>query len=43
MHLSDHCSFSLPSILPHGVDEERRAAGESLIAGGGKYNAAGIR
>ena len=43
MHLSNHCSFSLPSIHPHSVDEERRAVGESRTAGGGKYNAAGIR
>jgi hypothetical protein len=39
---SPHCPFSLPLIPPHSVEEERRAVGESHIAGGGKYNAAGI-
>ena len=40
--LSDLCSFSLPSIPPHSVDEQRGAAGESRTAGGGNYNAAEI-
>ena len=30
---SDHCPFSLPSIPPHSVNEEIRAARESLTAG----------
>jgi hypothetical protein len=38
---SDFCLLSLPSIPPHGVDEERRAAGG--IVDGGKYNVERIR
>ena len=40
---SDLCLLSLPSIPPHSLDEERRVAGESWTAGGGKYNVEGIR
>ena len=33
---SDHCPFSLSSILPHSIDEDRKAMGESLTAVRGK-------